>query len=85
MDDMASREEILDWTEETGFLDRAILDARDACLLESLHTQIEASPKGPFSLAVVYGALHMRAVLRDLIGKHNYRCIGSEWMTVFSL
>jgi hypothetical protein len=36
------------------------------------------------SIAIIYGAAHMRAVTRLLMGKHGYHVSYSEWLTVFN-
>lgn len=82
-DDLASQEELLSWTEETAFLNRVILDARDERLIERLFTTLDASD-APTSIAVVYGAAHMRAASRALV-RRGYACTDAEWMTVFEL
>jgi hypothetical protein len=84
MDDVLSQQELLDLSPEGGALQGAILDARDDCLIGHLREQI-ASAEAERSLAVVYGAGHMRAVIRELTGRHGYNVTGSEWLTVFTL
>ena len=81
MDDLASRDDILGWSPETAALDRAILEARDARLVETLEDTITTSPAGT-RIAVVYGAAHMPAVLRALPGL-GFGRTDSDWMTVF--
>ncbi len=83
MDDAATQKELLSWSEETAFLDRAILQARDARLVERLGEQLKGA-EPTTSIAVVYGAAHMRAVLRELT-RRGYACVGAEWMTVFAI
>lgn len=36
-------------------------------------------------IGVVYGAMHMRNVIRFLLSGLNYRVAGAEWVTVFDL
>ena len=50
--------------------------------MEDLDGQIDAG--GPRTIAVVYGAMHMRAVLRHLIDRRGFTSIEMEWMTVFA-
>jgi hypothetical protein len=85
LEDLPSREEYIEANEENGFLNYTIMQARDERLLEVLHQEIRNLPDGPMSIGIVYGALHMRAVIRDLTNKHGYTCVDAEWMTVFSL
>lgn len=85
MDDLPSREEYLNAHEESGFMNYAILQARDEHLIKRLHEELRLLPDGAMTIGIVYGALHMRAVLRDLIGKEGYSSIRSDWVTVFYL
>jgi hypothetical protein len=62
---------ILDWR------DRRLLDVIDKTLLENANTGI--------SIAVLYGASHMRAVIHHLTGNLGYRITKAEWVTVFTL
>ena len=61
------------------------MQARDEYLLEKLHEEISALPEGPMTIGIIYGALHMRAVIRDLTGKYGYLNVDANWMLVFSL
>jgi len=36
-------------------------------------------------VGVVYGARHMRNIIRFLLGRLNYRVAKAEWVTVFDL
>lgn len=83
LDDAVSEYELLNWDPELGLLDRAILEARDIGLVHELNQHLIPS-EAPISVAVVYGAAHMRAVLRYLAGQ-GYTCTDASWMTVFSL
>lgn len=62
---------LLDWR------DRRLLDVIDRTRLENENTGI--------SIAVLYGASHMRAVIHHLINKLGYRITKAEWVTVFTL
>jgi hypothetical protein len=84
MDDALSRDELLDFSPEGGALAHAILDVRDDCLVGHLREQI-ASAEVETTLAVVYGAGHMRAVIRELTARHGYNVAAADWLTVFSL
>ena len=85
LDDLSSREEILRFNPETAVLDKAILHARDACLVEHLREQLDDPAPAGRSLAIVYGASHMRAVLGELTHRHGYRVERGDWLTVFSI
>lgn len=82
LEDLPRRHETLNLSPETAALDRAILHARDARLIERLGAQLDDSGSGVRRLAIVYGAGHMRAVLRELTGR-GYHVERGEWLTVF--
>lgn len=57
----------------------ALHEARDAVLVAALD---KAVAEGPRRVAVLYGAYHMRAVIRCLMGTHGYRIANARWLTV---
>ena len=59
-----------------------LLTARDQKLCAVLQAEIEA---GAGSIAIIYGAAHMNAVLQFLYRFGGYRPIESDWMAVFEL
>jgi hypothetical protein len=81
VEDLESREEILQSDDMPEF-EEAILHSRDARLIKTLEGVLGGS-RGSQVVAVIYGAGHMRAVTRALMGKHRYRVVHSEWLTVF--
>ncbi|MCL6670812.1 MULTISPECIES: hypothetical protein [Streptomyces] len=67
-------------------LDDLVLRRRDRLLTQAL-TDLDgayAGRTGAFSIAVVYGAGHMRAVAEALVGL-GYHAADAEWITVFTL
>lgn len=85
LDDAASRDEWLNWSPETGAINGAILEARDARLVQRLEEQLDRSGDEVRRVAVIYGAHHMRAVIRALTRRHGYAPSESEWRTIFHL
>lgn len=81
MDDAMSRDELLRWNPETALLHRIIRDSRDERLLQVVAEQLTFRQ----SVAVVYGAAHMRAVIRELTQKRGFVSAEGEWMLVFAL
>lgn len=82
MDDLPTNQEVLDgaWAEP---LDRVLLDQRDVPLvaaLTAIHRQRQDASE-PVTVAVVYGAAHVRAVLQGLYAL-GYRVTGGDWLTV---
>jgi hypothetical protein len=84
LEDLPRRQETLSWNPETATLNQAILNARDARLIERLGQQLDNPTPGVRRIAVVYGACHMRAVLRALTGSRGYYAKESSWITVFT-
>jgi hypothetical protein len=84
-EDQPSMAELLRISPETGALTEAILDARDRRLLEKLREELDRAGRQALRLAIVYGAGHMRAVVRELTGKLGYFVEDAEWRTIFTL
>ena len=58
---------------------------RDARLLERLSDQLDDCEGRSRDIAIVYGAYHMRAVLRELTQRRKYHVARGDWLTVFRL
>ena len=84
-EDQPTLAELLAMTPETGALTQAILHARDERLLERLRGELDPERGGARSIAVVYGAMHMRAVVRELTTKRGFFVAGAEWRTILGL
>lgn len=82
---LTSRDEWLNYDENFGLFHHAIRDARDERLIARLLETMDSCGSEPSRIAVVYGARHMRAVLKALTGEHRYSVTGTSWMTVFKL
>jgi len=80
-EDLASSEDVNRADAVPGF-DQAILGTRDAKLVAAVEALL-AAPEVPTTVAIVYGAAHMKAVTHRLMEMHHYRVTGSEWLTVF--
>jgi hypothetical protein len=74
--------ELMAITPETGALTQAVLHARDRRILERLSAELD--DLGPKSIAVVYGAAHMRAVVRELTTNRAFAVEAAEWRTLMS-
>ncbi len=83
LDDLPGRDEIL-YTEDflEGF-HSLLIDKRDRLLLNNIN-QLDAKNNGKKIVGIVYGASHMRSVIR-LLGNLNYRVVDSEWLMVFDM
>jgi hypothetical protein len=84
MEDRRSPEELNGWRRPDA-LEHAIMGARDQRLVEQLEQLIAGSNGEPLRVAIVFGAGHMRAVLRHLVVRWSYRASHTEWRVVFSL
>jgi hypothetical protein len=83
MDDQPSQKELVEWSPEAGALTQAILHSRDERLIDRLCEQLSAD--AGTKIAIVYGAGHMRAVVRELATRQGYMTGQSDWLTVFRL
>jgi len=81
MDDLPDRQTRLSWSPATQAFDTAILHARDARLLDVLKQEVTRATDGT-SLALVYGAQHIPAVIGAL-PKLGFTWKESTWLTVF--
>jgi hypothetical protein len=79
-----SHREILASEEYEG-VTKVLLDWRDRRLLDVIEQQWLRHKDADLCIAVLFGARHMRAVIRHLIKKRGYRVAKAEWTTVFTL
>jgi hypothetical protein len=84
LEDRLSAEEILSWNPEIAALKHGLLHARDARLIAKLGEELDRSAAGEVRLAILYGATHMRAVLKEL-NRRRFLAKEAEWLTVFYL
>jgi len=70
------------WTERNAPLLDALITARDAVLCKAVMDVLAEKDKA-LSVAVVYGARHMGALVHALL-REGFRPVESEWMQVFS-
>lgn len=82
LEDRKSTEELLSWSPRFEPVNHSILHARDQRLIECLAVELEGATEK--RVAIVYGASHMRAVLRELT-KRGFRSSEAGWRTIFSL
>lgn len=84
LEDCLSSDEILSWDPQTAALQRSIVNARDVRLIEHLDQELSRRCPQGCRMAIVYGASHMRAVVREL-RRRGFRAGKGEWHTVFDL
>jgi hypothetical protein len=58
---------------------------RDRLLMTALDAVHEVHSGDPLTVAVVYGALHVPAIIHGLRSRHGYFVRDAEWLTVFDL
>jgi hypothetical protein len=85
VEDLPSRREILRHGDVLPGFERLIVDHRDAHLLRVIEETCEKAGSENMRVAIVYGARHMRAVTRLLMGKLGYRVLDAEWIIVFDV
>jgi hypothetical protein len=66
-------------------LDALLLDERDRRLITHIQKLYDFHRQDKKIVGVVYGARHMRNIIRFLLGSLNYRVAKAEWVTVFDL
>ncbi len=83
MEDRLSSDEVVSFDPRFAALRRTILHVRDQRLIERLGEELDRAVDRPRTIAVVYGAAHMRAVLKEL-GRRNFRTAGATWQVVMA-
>lgn len=81
LEDLQSSDEILHWSPTFEPVHQSVIHARDKRLIECIAAELDGDSEK--RVAVVYGARHMRAVLRDL-AKRGFRCSDASWRTIIS-
>ena len=69
--------------DQAGELEDLLVDRRDGLLVSALDTIHGEHRTEPMTVAVVYGAGHMPAVVHHLAGRYGYRPREAQWLTVF--
>jgi hypothetical protein len=81
LEDQTSSKEILGWHPKFEPVDHGLIHARDKRLIERLSAELDGDAAK--RVAIVYGARHMRAVLREL-ARRGFQCSDASWRTVIS-
>ncbi len=82
LEDRQSADEILDWSPKLEPVHHSILHARDKRLIERIAEELDGASEK--RVAVIYGARHMRAVVREL-SKRGFHCSEASWRTIISI
>jgi len=81
LEDRKSADEILSWSPSMDPFHHSVLHARDERLLECLGAELDTTDAK--RVAVVYGAMHIRSVIREL-SKRGFYCSEASWRTIFA-
>jgi hypothetical protein len=84
IEDLPSRVEIMSGDTTKDF-DELIVTERDQVITAQIEQLCNERQAENLTVAVVYGAYHMRAIVPLLLGKLKYRIVKSEWVQVFEL
>ena len=85
LEDLPSRDEVLNEDETSIRLDGLLVDERDKILLDRITRLDEAAAGESKIVGVLFGAFHMRRVSALLRRQLGYTIVDSEWITVFDL
>lgn len=85
LEDLPSSEEILLTDEQFERFDSLLVDERDRILISRIQTVYESAGQAKQTVGIVFGALHMRAVVAFLMQRLQFRITKAEWVTVFEL
>lgn len=83
VDDLQSSDEILFSDKHTEKLDDILLNERDKIVVKCISNLLVRNDS--LTIAVVFGASHMRRIVEYLYGEQGFRITNSEWLTVFDL
>lgn len=81
---LESRADLLKDADEQA-IDDIVLDQRDQHLITVIDAQISELVDTQKTIGIIYGASHMRTVVRHLVRNHGCRTLEGEWITVFDL
>ena len=77
-----SRLEILRMGDELEFT-KLLRDRRDEYIVARLDEFHERHRNKTVTVAIIFGASHMRAIVRHLIDRHGYVATAGSWLTIF--
>lgn len=77
-----SRSEIFSVGDELEFT-KLLKQRRDEYIVARLDEFHEAHRNEPITVAIIFGAGHMRAIVRHLIDRHGYIAAAGSWLTIF--
>src|SRR5499426_125261 len=84
-EDLPSSDEILLQDESFDKLEALLSDERDRWLITHIQKLYDSHGRDRKTVGIVYGARHMRNIVRFLLARLNYRVAKAEWVAVFDL
>ena len=85
MEDLESTDEILLSDKNTDRLQDILLKDREAIIVKYISDVLLQNAGEVKTVAIVYGAVHMRKIVYYLDEIQGFRITNSEWLTVFDL
>lgn len=85
VEDLPSRDEIMNYDEELEKFDDLIVHQRDQNFIEAINRCYLENRGIKRVVGILYGAEHMRGVSSFLLRKLGYKIARAEWITVFNL
>lgn len=70
---------------KTETVQKSICDKREQVILDLIDKQLIKLPEKPKRIGIIYGAAHMKKVIRYLLDKHQFKIREAWFLTVFWL
>jgi hypothetical protein len=80
--DLPSRNEVLMYDRDFDQFDHALTGQRDARLIQTIKQLVREPGEQPKTVGILFGAQHMRAVIRYLPERLGYHVADAGWITV---
>ncbi|MEP7075527.1 MAG: hypothetical protein ABI878_06920 [Acidobacteriota bacterium] len=85
VEDLETSDEVLLTDNDTEKFGDILLKDRDTIIIKYFSDFLLTNAGQSKTVAIVYGALHMRNIMNYLFEVEGYRIVDSEWLTVFDL
>jgi hypothetical protein len=79
-----SRYELLE-DDDSCEIKELFIDWRDEHLINVVNSELKKNENSNITIGIVFGAAHMRTLLKYLLNQRSYCAVGSEWLTVFKI
>lgn len=81
--DLPSRDEVLRYDPAFAKLEEALTGQRDARVIQTIDEVLRGADGTKKLVGILFGARHLRAIIRYLTENHGYVVANAEWVTVF--